>query len=269
MSLLGDLGEVQIGDVLRVFAASRKTGVLTVAGPGRQAVLHLQKGALVHASNGRLTGDDAVLDVFGWKQGSLTFSTEDRVALPNVTRTLDVLVTEGLRVGDTLHRMQELIPSDRVSFQMSLGPADPEARYSVGSAEWRVLRHLDGIRDLREVTEASRLPRAEVTKVLFEMTQAGFLERVEPQKSLRVQAQGMFGKDAAEVDEGYDAEWRKISRCSAGVQRIEVRSLGGRIAQVPVTFRAGLIRDIHLPRAVLTALSLREGEELFVRPAPW
>ena len=50
MSLLGDLGEVQIGDVLRVFAASRKTGVLTVAGPGRQAVLHLQKGALVPAS---------------------------------------------------------------------------------------------------------------------------------------------------------------------------------------------------------------------------
>src|SRR5688500_10449340 len=154
MSLLGDLGEVKIGDVLRVFAASKKTGVLTVAAPGRQAVLHLQKGALVHASSGRLAGDDAVLDVFGWKEGSLTFSAEDRVALPNVARTLDALVLEGMRVGDTVHRMQELIPSDRVSFQMSAGPADAEARYSVGAAEWRVLRHLDGIRDLREVIEA-------------------------------------------------------------------------------------------------------------------
>lgn len=268
MSLLGDLGEVKIGDVLRVFADSRKTGVLTVAAPGQQAVLHLQKGALIHASSGRLTGDDAVLDVFGWKEGSLTFSAEARVALPNVTRTLDALVLEGLRVGDTVHRMQELIPSDRVSFQMSAGPTDPEVRYSVGVAEWRVLRHLDGIRDLREVIEAARLPRAEVTKVIFEMAQAGFLERVEPQKSLRVQAQGMFGKDAAEVDEKLDADWRRIARCSAGVQRIELRSLGGRIAQVPVVFRAGLIRDIHLPRPVLTALSLREGEELFVRPAP-
>ena len=268
MSLLGDLGEVKIGDVLRVFAASRKTGVLTLEAPGRQAVLHLQKGALVHASSGRLAGDEAVLDVFGWKAGSLSFSPEARVALPNVTRSLEALVVEGMRVGDTVHRMQELIPTDRVSFQMSAGPADPEARYSVGSAEWRVLRHLDGIRDVRELIETARLPRPEVLKVLFEMTQAGFLERVEPQKSLRVQALGMFGKDAAEVDERMDAEWRRIARCSAGVSRIELRSLGGRIAQVPVTFRAGLIRDIHLPRAVLTALSLREGEELFVRPAP-
>jgi hypothetical protein len=190
------------------------------------------------------------------------------VALPNVARTLDALVLEGMRVGDTVHRMQALIPSDRVSFQMSAGPADAETRYSVGAAEWRVLRHLDGIRDLREVVEAARLPRAEVTKVIFEMAQAGFLERVEPQRSLRVQAQGLFGRDAAEVDERIDAEWRRIARCSGGVQRVEVRSLGGRIAQLPVVFRAGLIRDIHLPRAVLVALSLREGEELFVRPAP-
>jgi hypothetical protein len=268
MSLLGDLGEVKIGDVLQVFAASRKTGVLTVAAPGRQAVLHLQKGALVHASSGRLSGDDAVLDVFGWKEGNLSFSAEERVALPNVTRSLDALVSEGMRVGDTVHRMQELIPTDRVSFQMSAGPADPEARYTVGSTEWRVLRQLDGIRDLREVIEAARLPRAEVTKVIFEMAQAGFLERVEPQKSMRVQAQGMFGRDAAEVDERFDAEWRRLARCSAGVQRVELRSLGGRIAQVPVFFRPGLIRDIHLPRPVLLTLGLREGEELFVRPAP-
>ena len=268
MSLLGDLGEVKIGDVLRVFAASRKTGVLTMTAPGRQAVFHLQKGALVHASSGRLTGDEAVLDVFGWKDGSLSFGANEQAALHNVTRSVDALVIEGLRVGDTVHRMQELIPSDRVSFQMSAGPSDPEARYSVGGAEWRVLRHLDGLRDVREVMEAARLPKAEVMKVLFEMAQAGFLERVEPQKSLRVQAQGMFGKDAAEVDERVLEDWRRITRCASGVQRIELRSLSGRIGHLPVVFRAGLIRDIHLPRPVLISLSLREGEELFVRPAP-
>ena len=51
MSLLGDLGEVKIGDVLQVFSTSRKTGVLTVAAPGRQAVLHLQKAIAVSPSN--------------------------------------------------------------------------------------------------------------------------------------------------------------------------------------------------------------------------
>lgn len=268
MSLLGDLGEVKIGDVLRVFAASRKTGVLTVSAPGRRAVFHLQKGTLLHASSGPLAGDDAVLDVFGWKEGSMAFVADERAALPNVTRSIDALVLEGVRVGDTVHRMQELIPSDRVSFQMSAGPADPAVRYSVGTAEWRVLRHLDGIRDVREATEAARLPRAEVTKVLFELAQAGFLERTEPQRSVRVRAQGLFAKDTAELDEALQADWRRITRCASGVQRLELRSLSGRIAQVPVAFRPGLLRDIHLPRTLLVSLGLREGEELFVRPAP-
>jgi hypothetical protein len=266
MSLLGDIGELKIGDVLRVFASGKKTGVLTVAAGSSQAVLLFQKGAIVHAACGRLQGDDAVIDVFGWKQGQLTFVPEERKAIPNVSRAVDALIDEGVRVGDTFHRMHEVIPSDRAVFQMGPGPADAASRVSVGAAEWKVLRALDGVRDVREVAEAARLPRPEVTRILFTLVDAGFLERVDPQRSLRVQAQGLFGRETADVDARLETEWRRVLRFQSGVHRVELRTLGGKTLQLGVQFRTGLIRDIHLPRTALATLAVGEGDDVSVRP---
>lgn len=266
MSLIGAIGEVNLADVVRLFAASRKTGLLTVDGAGQQALVRFQKGAIVHAASGRLHGDEAVLDLFGWKDGQLTFVPEERTVAPNVTLSIDVLILEGVRVGDALHRMNALIPSDRVVFQMAPGPAGDAATYPLNAVAWRVLRVLDGVRDVREVVEASKLPRGEVARVLFEMTEAGFLDRVEPHRSLRAQAQGLFRKDSAEIDETVEDEWKKLLRFGAGVRRVEVRSAAGKALALEVAFRPGLHRDIHLPRATLAEIGVHEGEDVHVRP---
>jgi hypothetical protein len=267
MSLIGTIGEVNVADVVRLFAASRKTGLLTVAGPGRQVTVRFFRGSIVHAAaSGRLQGDDAVLDLFGWKEGQLTFVPEERVVQPNVTRSVDDLILEGLKVGDALHRRNVLVPSERVVFQMAGGPADDAPPYPLTGAAWRLVLALDGVRDVREVTEASKLPREEVVRLLFEMAEAGFLERIEPQRSLRVQTQGLFGKDVAEIDEKVEAEWKRLRRFAAGVRRVEVRSAGGKTAAVDAVFRAGTPHNIHLPRAAVAELGVREGEDVHVRP---
>jgi hypothetical protein len=266
MSLLGNLNDMKLADVLRLFAAGKKTGRLTVSGEEVQGVLRFQKGAIVHAVCGRLHGEEAVLDLFGWGDGELTFVGEEQQVTQNVTRGVDALILDGLRMGPTIHRMHEVISSDRVVFQMGSPPEDPEARYALGPLEWRILRVLDGLRDVREVVEASKVPRAEALRVLFEMAEAGWLEKVEPQKSLKVMAQGLFSKESAELDPQVEGEWKRLLRFSEGVSRVQVK--GGRgTAVLPATFRAGLGREIHLPRSVLSGLGLREGEEATVRPA--
>ena len=266
MSLLGNLNEMKLAEVLSLFSASRKTGRLTVSGEEVQAVLRFQKGVIVHAMAGRLHGEDAVIDLFGWPDGEITFVAEEKQVTPNVSRSVDTLILDGLRLGATAHRMHGVIPSDRVVFQMGPPPEDPEKRYTVGPLEWRVLRVLDGLKDVREVVEASKLPRTEVTRVLFEMVEGGFLERVEPQRSLRVVAQGLFAKETAELDAQVEADWKRLQRFSAGVPRVEVKGPAGS-SVLPAVFRAGLRRDVHLPRGVIAALALREGEEAAVRPA--
>jgi DNA-binding Lrp family transcriptional regulator len=178
---------------------------------------------------------------------------------------VDTLILEGLRVGESFHKAQSLVPSDQVAFQMA--PAPPEGgRLTVTATEWKVLCLLDGIRNVREIAEASKLSRPAVIEVIVRMAEAGFLERVEVQKPLRAQSGGRFAKDTATVDERLGKEWSRITRLAHGVLRVEIRSLAGRRVTLPVAYRAGLIRDIHLPRAVLSELHVREGEDVKVRP---
>jgi hypothetical protein len=264
MSLIGTLDEVRIADVLRLFASTKKSGLLSVTDGNQQAVVRFQKGGVVHATAGPLFGEEALLDLFGWKNGQLTFVPEERQVTPNIVHDLDALIQEGLRLGEAAHRRRTLIPNDRVVFQMAAGPQDPAVRYTIGPPEWRVLRLVDGVSEVRELIEASELSRAEVERVLVEMTEAGFLERIETRRSLRVQASA--GKGVAEMDDRVDEEWRRVGRFAAGVLRVEVRAANGKTAPLGVTFRQGVFRDIHLPRNVVADLGLREGEEVSVRP---
>jgi hypothetical protein len=129
-----------------------------------------------------------------------------------------------------------------------------------------LLLALDGVRDVRELAEASGVPREEVVRLLFEMAEAGFLERIEPQRSLRVQPQGLFHKDVAEIDDKIEGEWKKLRRFQGGVRRVEVRSGAGKTSTLDAAFRPGVQRDIHLPRAAVAELAVREGEDVHVRP---
>jgi hypothetical protein len=266
MSLIGTLDEIKLADVLRLFAAGKKTGVLKASRGASHALVSLRKGQVIHAESGATLGEDVILDLFGWKEGQLTFVPSEQPVVPNVSKDVDTLILEGLRVGETFHRMRALIPSDRVQFQMGPPPADGEARVTLGPKEWAVLRALDGVRDVREVVDACKLPRDTVVKAIFELASAGFVERVESQKSLRVQALGRAGGDVPAVDEKFEREWMKVNRFADGIVRIEVRTLAGRSARLPVAFRSGLFRDIQLPKATLAEISVREGEDVNVRP---
>lgn len=268
MSLIGTLGEIALADVLRLLSSGRKTGRLTVTAEDEQVVMRFQKGALVHANTGRrLQGEDAVLDLFGWKSGQMTFVPEERSVTPNVQRDLDVLIAEGLTGGDTFHRMQEVLPSDRVVFQ--LGPGPREAAETVTGDGWRVLRLVDGVRDLRELGEALHVPRGELSRLVFGLLEAGLVEKVEPWKSLRALSAGLtalFNRDTVEVDDRMETDWRRLLSFGRGVHRVEVRTAAGKSRTAGVHFRSGIQSSVVLSRGMFTELAVREGEDVQVRP---
>jgi hypothetical protein len=266
LSELGTLEDVKIGEVLRVFWQTKKTGLLSVQDGPRQARIQLQRGRVVFASCGRFLGREAVLDLFGWKSGQVAFLAAEPSLAANVDEPTDQLLDEAQQVGETFHRMQEVLSSDRLVFQWCAGPPADDLRVTLGPVEWRVLRALDGIRDVREVLEIAKLPRAEAQRALFELVQSGLVERAEIPRAVRIQAHGLFGKDVAEVDEGLLADWRKNLRFAHGVFRIEVRASSGGHVGVAVTFRSGLGRELVVPRPLLGELGAREGDEVFVRP---
>lgn len=266
MSLIGSLDEVRIADVLRLFAAGRKTGRLTLSGEDEQAVLHFHKGAIVHAhaAGGSVQGDEAVVELFGWKEGQLTFIPDDKPVASNVTRGVDQLILEGLRIGEIAHRMRLAIPSEEAVFQMADGPPDPEARIDLGGADWRILRLVDGSRDVAELVARSGAARSAVMETLFRLIEAGFLEEARVERTLRVHA--LPREARAEADLKLDAEWRRWHRFERGVRSIAVRRDGRPPVFAPIVFRTDLGRDIQLPRPLFVELGLQEGDEVRVRP---
>ena len=265
MSLIGTLSEIPLADVLRLFASGRKTGLVTVAVAGRESLVRLEKGALVHAVSGRLTGDVAVVDLFGWTDGQLTFVPDEKTVDPNVTKPLEALIEEGLREGPLVHRMNAFFTSDRLVFQMARHPPEG-AICTIGTVEWSVLRVLDGQKELREVIAATGLDRPSVQRVLFALTAAGFLEKFELHRTLRAQAQSR-GATGAEVDAQLEEEWRQSMRFAEGVLRVEVRAGRDRSTTLVVAFRPGLSRNVSLPKATFIELGLKEGDEITLRPA--
>jgi hypothetical protein len=266
MSLIGSLDEVRIADVLRLFATGKKSGRLTVSGETEQAVLHLQKGVIVHAhaAGGSVQGDDAVVELFGWREGQLTFIPDDKPVATNVTRSVDQLILDGLRVGEAAYRTRLVIPSDAVVFQMAEGPSDPEARMELRAGDWRVLRLVDGSRDVAELVSQSGLTRAVVMETLLRLIDAGMLETAAVERTLRVHA--LPREAPAEADQRLDAEWRRLRRFERGVRSIAVSRDGRPAALAAIVFRADLGRDIHLPRPLFVELGLHEGDEVRVRP---
>src|SRR5262245_4973960 len=178
MSLIGSLDEVRLADVLRLFAAGKKTGRLTVSSEQEQAVLHFLKGGIVHAhvGGGAVQGDQAVVELFGWKEGQLTFIPDDKPVASNVTRGVDQLILEGVRAGETAHRIRLAIPSEATVFQMAAGPEDAEARLELRAGDWRVLRMVDGSRDVAEIVAQAGGDRGAVMETLLRLIDAGFLE---------------------------------------------------------------------------------------------
>jgi hypothetical protein len=267
MSLIGTLGEIPLADVLRLLAGGRKTGRLTVTDDSEQVVVRFQKGTLVQANTGRrLQGEEALLDLFGWKAGQMTFVPEERSVTPNINRDLEPIILEGQRLGESFHRMQAAISSDRVVFQLGAGPREAE---TVSADAWRVLRLVDGVRDLRELGEALHLPKAELAWLAFGLLESGLLEKVEPWKSLRALSAGLtalFNKDAVEVDERMEGEWRKLLRFGSGVQRVEIRTTAGKSLRAAASFRGGIQASVVLSRAMFTELAVKEGEDVQVRP---
>lgn len=266
MSLIGSLDEVRVADVLRLFATGKKTGRLTVSAETEQAVLHFLKGAIVHAhaAGGTVQGDDAVIELFGWKEGQLTFIPDDKTVAPNVTRGVDQLILDGLRGGDSAYRMRLAIPSEEVVLQMAAGPGDATARVDMSVADWRLVRLVDGSRDVAELVAQSGTERGPVVEALFRLMEAGILEAAPVVRTLRAHA--LPREAPAEADQKLEADWRRLRRFERGVRSILVRCDGRPPVFTPVVFRADLNLRIHLPRPVFQELGLKEGDDVRVRP---
>lgn len=123
--------------------------------------------------------EEAVYTLFAWTQGSFTFDAGVR---PEVEGGLDRinpenLLLEGARRIDEWTLIEKKIPSFDLVFALDRGALANES-LAFTEAQRRVLPLIDGVRDTREVIEASGLADFDAAQAMFGLITAGLAQRV-------------------------------------------------------------------------------------------
>lgn len=100
--LSGSLTFLNLGELLNLLGSNGSTGVLRInssyaSEPGR---VYLDKGNPINATNGLLSGLDAVFALFGWTEGQFEFTEEDVTCAKTITKTRMEIILDGLRLLD-------------------------------------------------------------------------------------------------------------------------------------------------------------------------
>jgi len=126
-AMSGRIEEVSIPDILQLFQASKKTGVLLLLDGDREGKIHLRKGQVVYATIG---GDldlgplKSIFRLIGWSSGTFEFKPGDEGSFDvELEESTTSLLMEGSRQLDELRRLEPELPAPgaRIELVLPLG----------------------------------------------------------------------------------------------------------------------------------------------------
>ena len=271
-NLRGLLQSISLLDVVQLLHANKKTGQLLLQNRGRQGVLLVSGGEVVHAEVGDEAGEAAAFEMLAWQQGEFEFVSGPVKASGSIRRGFHDLLMESARTLDTRRRLRAYFPTlEAVPWTFLPEPAltaglelAPEAR--------KAIPFFDGYQAFQQVIDTTQLPEVAVLEAAFVLLEAGRLQVFEPTVALRVEVlkAGLFKKaDHLEVGAVLESRWRGLQPYSHGlITQLRIQWRGG-AAREAVKFQANLPDGtIAVPEAVLATWGLASGDTVKVRPAP-
>ena len=171
----GELEEVPLPDLLQLFGASRKTGLLVVDREGHTAELRLEKGRVVACVlDGRedLPAEKSFYRLLAWTHGHF----ELRAAPPTppthasslAQKPMEALLMEGLRQYDELKRLRTTLPARFAPGSPPLPGTTPDDRALL------VVAATEG--ELDAILDATPLPDLAVAERLAALVASGLLQ---------------------------------------------------------------------------------------------
>ncbi len=179
---LGDLSNLKLFDIVKTLLIEKKTGVLVVKGK-ESGEVHLETGSIVHAKTARLSGEDAFLAIMGWRFGRSSFRPDLLSKEKSISAPADQLLLRWSYRKQDWEKIRQVIPSPSAVFRLALQPNPSEK--SIRPDQWNVLALASGMRTVSEIVEATGWDEFKVSRVIYQLIQAGMLERAEEQRSIR------------------------------------------------------------------------------------
>lgn len=192
-----DLPRENLYEILEELTAKRKSGRLKVSHwEGREGIIGLSDGKIVHCQVGSLRGKDALEVIRGWITISAIFHDNvESLAVDVGEETSEVLYSFRQR-WEEIGRLRELVPGPDAVFVLS--PNVQEGRVTVDARLWRVLALIDGRNSLKDICLKLKASEFSVTKALGFMAQKKMITMVATERPLKPELKERFFKDLEE-----------------------------------------------------------------------
>ncbi|MCA9538309.1 MAG: DUF4388 domain-containing protein, partial [Myxococcales bacterium] len=155
--LAGRLEDMGVVDLLQTMAIGHKSGTLRVERPPHQATIWFRGGAVIDATSGPLTGDEAVYRLLTWSSGEFEIDFHTPTKPQTMSISTAHLLMEGMRRLDEWGRIREQLPPLELVFEVDYEVLSDRLADLPDEANV-LLRYLDGRRTGHEVIDDSDLP---------------------------------------------------------------------------------------------------------------
>lgn len=127
---------------------------------------------------------DTVFDLFRWNEGDFNFLPDEFPTDEDIGihLSIDNIILEATRKLEQWERIKQKIPSLDFVFQMSEAPGEGERDIVLKPLEWKLLRKIDGKRDINELAKILDLTDFETCRVIYGLYSVGLLEKIGGEK---------------------------------------------------------------------------------------
>jgi hypothetical protein len=128
---------------------------------------------------------NTVFDLFRWPEGKFHFYVDESSPEEHLGVVVEVetLLEEISKRRGEWERIKERIPSLKVVFQLAEAPGEGSRDILLKPREWKVLRLINGERDLETIVKMLGMNDFEVSKIVYGLYSVGLLEEVKGSRS--------------------------------------------------------------------------------------
>lgn len=127
--LKGSLTTISLPSLVQAICLEQRKAALYLESQGMEGVMYFDLGQIAHASLGGLVGEEAVIELAGWEEGSFYISSYDVLPRRTITSSWNQLLLEGMRKQDEKRLQKEESPD---GIQLTEGQIEHDSRVENG-----------------------------------------------------------------------------------------------------------------------------------------
>jgi len=177
-TMAGSISEVPLPDLLQLFSASKKSGVLVVRSNDNVGKIYLDKGAVIYAAvndNFDVNPTKSFIRCLMWEEGSFDLEPpEDREFEEPLKMSTEGLLMEAMRQIDEVRRLGPDLPPMEATIAMAM-PLIPPLR-DLSPEELDVLQLACNYGHVETVLNKSLATDLQTSEILVKLVKAGYLK---------------------------------------------------------------------------------------------